>query len=104
MPPQRGLYEFTQLPDPFAVDNADSADSAALAFFEVCEDDILHVARAEGVQIQFPIDRQCDGFRPIARFLRCCVRVVDHGLVTLRPNLLPVKGRWGPFADRRFGR
>jgi hypothetical protein len=48
----------TELASPFAVDDADLVDSALLAGAEVIQNQILHLARLEVVQIQHAIDRE----------------------------------------------
>lgn len=57
MPAQDCMHRLTQLPDPFAVYDPHFQDAFPSAGGEVGQDDLLHLLRAKGVQIQDPIDR-----------------------------------------------
>jgi len=50
-----------QVADAFAVNDADLKNAAFLAGGEVIENEVLHLARLEGVQVQHAINWQLDG-------------------------------------------
>ena len=59
---QEGMDCLAQLPDAFAMDDADFEDAFLPARTEIFGDDFLHVPWTEGVQVEHAINRQRDGF------------------------------------------
>lgn len=59
---QKLVNGFAQLPDAFAVNDADPKNPARLAFRQIVQHQRLHLARLKGVQIQHAINRQLQRF------------------------------------------
>jgi alpha-L-arabinofuranosidase len=60
---EQGMHRGAEGTDPFAVDDPDTQNSSPPAFLEVIGDQLLDVARTEGVQVEHAVDRQFDGIR-----------------------------------------
>ncbi len=56
-----GVDGAAQVADAFAMNDANLKYAAILTGGEIIEDQIFHLARLEGVQIQHAVDRQFDG-------------------------------------------
>jgi len=62
MPRQNRMNRATQIPDAFAMDNADLNNPVFAASRQVIDDQLLHLPGIERVQVQYPIDRKLNWF------------------------------------------